>query len=157
MSEVDLSWVVPISEMKGEDRKDARLLKRDAEYARDFIETRPWCRDVHSMFFGYGVGGVASVFLFHAFDARDQDYVWVWVIQGDVPAAEVRDVPTPVDAFRAYIQMMREWVAAAESGASVDHLVPVNVPPTYEHAEALAGRLDFLEENFLENYFADGE
>ena len=156
MSDVDLSRVVPVSDMKGDDRKDSRLLKRDAKNARDFIETRPWYRDVHSMCIGYGVGGVASVFLFHAFDTRDQDFAWVWVIQGDLPAAEVRDVPTPVDAFRAYIQMMREWVGAAESGTSVEHLVAVNVPPSPEHAALLARRLDFLEEHFLDSSFADG-
>src|SRR5687768_8641596 len=121
MSEVDLSWVVPINDMKGGDRQDTRLLKRDAKRARDFIETRPWYRDVHSMCFGYGVGGVAAVFLFHVFDTRDEGYVWVWVIEGDLPTAEVRDVPTPVDAFRAYIQMMRAWVEAAQVGGSVEH------------------------------------
>ena len=151
MSSVDLRWVTPIAKIKGGDRKDSRLLKRDARYARDFIETRPWYGRIEGEYFAYGVGGVAAVFLFHVHDERDQALAWVWVIQGDLPAAEVRDESTPMDALRAYIRKMREWAEAVRAGRSVEDLVPVNAAPTLEWADELESRLQFLEENFFQD------
>jgi hypothetical protein len=46
----------------------------------------------------------------------------------------------------AYIGEMETWVRAARSGESVSGLIPVNVPPTTENAEALERRLKMLDD-----------
>ena len=75
-------------------------------------------------------------------------------VVGDIPPAFlVTDKSrTPSEALQTYISEMREWVAAAESGQSVDALIPVNVIATREMGLDLKRRLNFLENEVLPSW-----
>ena len=148
---VDFLQVVPLEQMRGDDEEDTRLLSEMAERASQFVCSFAWCSRVVRGWFGSGVGGVVAVFLFEIVPtAKDVD-TFLWVVVGDVPPAYLvtDDSKTPREALRAYVEEMREWVDAVRSGGQRDDVIPVNVPPTREWADRLAGRLDLLEKEFI--------
>lgn len=148
---VDVSKMTPLDLIEGEDAEDAKLLKKMAIEARDFVSSHEWCEHVESLHLAYGVGGVVAVFLSQITPLADDADKWFWVIVGDLPPAYivVDDNPTAGDALDAYCSEMEAWVEAASEGASVDELIPVNVPPTAEYAEQLGGRLNFIRSKIL--------
>jgi len=78
--------------------------------------------------------------------------VMVWVVVGDLPPAYLAHEPGDSwqDALRGYAEEMGEWVSAVGAGASVDDLIPVNVPATREYADMLASRLEFIRTRLVE-------
>jgi len=144
---IDFSSVTALSEMTGDSDADTELLKKLAAQARAFILSFDWCTSIQDTYFGCGIGGVVGVFFFRILPTREEVDDSVWVVVGDLPPAYLvtDESRTPSEALRRYIAEMREWVAAAESGRSVEELIPVNVPPNREMALALKKRLDFLE------------
>jgi hypothetical protein len=91
------------------------------------------------------------VFFFRIVAAQEGVDECLWVTVGDVPPAYLvtDESRTPAAALQTYIGEMRRWVAAAESGQSVEELIPVNITATREMALALKRRLDFLESQIL--------
>jgi hypothetical protein len=149
--DIDLSSVVPLSEMSGDSDADTELLNNMAEQAKAFIRAFDWCNSIKDSYFGYGIGGVIAVFFFRIVPATEGVDECLWSIVGDIPPAYLvtDESRTPSEALRTYITEMRQWVAAAESGRPVDELIPVNVPATRETALALKKRLDVLESGIL--------
>lgn len=82
---------------------------------------------------------------------------WIWIVVGDLPPAYItcEESPNPASALDAYIGAMGEWVNAAKKRISTNGLIPVNVTPTLENAEALQKRLAFLDERILSQYRSD--
>jgi hypothetical protein len=144
---IDFSSVTALSEMTGDSDADTELLKEMAAEARAFILAFDWCMSIQDAYFGCGIGGVVGVFFFRIVPALEEVDDSVWVVVGDIPPAYLvaDESRTPGEALRNYIDAMREWVVAAESGRYVEDLIPVNVPPNREMALALKKRLDFLE------------
>ncbi|MGA2600937.1 MAG: hypothetical protein ABSH09_28570 [Bryobacteraceae bacterium] len=144
---IEFSSVIPLSEMSGDSDADTELLSNMAEEAKAFIQAFDWCRGIRNSYFGAGVGGVVGVFFFRIFPATEEVDEYLWVIVGDIPPAYLvtDENRTPSEALQSYISEMRAWVAAVESGQSIDELIPVNVIPTRESAQALKSRLNFLE------------
>ena len=143
---IDLSSVAPLAEMAGDSNEDTALLQRMAADAEKYLLGFAWCEAIRERYFECGVGGVVAVFLFRIAPQANVDE-YLWVVVGDVPPAYlvIDGNKNPTLALRSYIDEMRKWVAAAEAGQSVHELIPVNAPATFEVAQSLKTRLDFIE------------
>ena len=123
-----------------------------AAEARNFVEGMRWCRSVPEIRLAFAVAGVLGIFEADIEAAAPNVDPIVWVVVGDLPPAylyhEVGD--TWQDALSGYCFEMRRWVDSVRSGASLDDVMPVNVPPTPEYADMLASRLDFLQSELVE-------
>jgi hypothetical protein len=118
------------------------------EHARTYLlGTGYWLR-VERLEYGMGVEPVFAVFRAEAEPVAPHIDREVWVVVGDLPPLYLvtDDIETPEEALAAYIDHRRAWVDAVRANLSVADLAPVNVEPTKEWAEALAGRLDMLQE-----------
>jgi len=146
MNGADLTSVVPIAEMRGENDEETRGLARMFQEAQEFLSSFTWCQRVEESFFGFGYAAIVAVFLFRIVPARPGVDDWLWVVVGDLPSAYLvtEGNLTPDLAVDGYICEMSKWVEAAKEGRPVDHLIPVNVPATQENAEALEERLKAL-------------
>jgi len=144
----DLGSVVPLSsDTPPGQTKD---FKQTHQKARQ-LERQNWVGEIEKEYLGGGMDGIVFIFLFKVRPSRPGNHSWTWVIAGDLPSAYItcEDSKTPFGALDGYIGAMEQWVAAARAGKSVEHLIPVNVPPTAKNAEMLGGRLKFLDENIL--------
>ena len=154
---VDLSKVVPFSEIRGEDMQETEALKQMVKEARDYLSSFEWCGPIRESFLGIGVGGVVAVALFHIAPAKPTIDEWLWVIVGDLPPAYItaENAPNPACALDAYIGAMIEWVQAVRTHRPTDKIIPVNVPPSKEYADRLEVRLAFLDREVLSKYAED--
>lgn len=154
MNNVDFSKVVPATEMEGESEHDTALLRQMLKEAHDYLMSFKWCEDICESYFGLGIGGVVAVFLFRINPSREDVDEWLWVVVGDLPAAYlVTDgSPTPAEALETYVEEMKAWVVAVEEGRSVEDIIPVNVSPTPENADALERRLTFLKVEIIPRF-----
>lgn len=154
-SNLPVTGVIPISEMKGEDNPETLMLRDMESRARKFINDFEWCRGIREFYFGAGIGGVVAVFLAHIQPSKPSVDEFLWIVVGDIPSAYlvVDDSPSPKQAIESYVWEMRKWVELARQGSSSEDVIPVNVPATPEWAEALAGRLDFIETKIIPHIF----
>lgn len=136
------------------DLSDAELMYGEA---RDFIEFYSWCESIDESHVGMLFPGIIGVFLFKIGHSREDVDGWVWVVVGDVPPAYItcEHAPNPATALDGYLGAMEDWVAAAESGAPVEHLIPVNAPASKETADMLRSRIAFLDQRILSQYQVD--
>src|SRR5215470_14422705 len=131
-NKIDFSRLVQIEETSGEDEKDTALLRKMAKDAEQFLSSFDWCKGINKGWFGWGVGGLAAVFLFELSPATPDVDRFLWVVVGDLPPAYliVDDSPTPIEALGTYVELMEEWVTAVRAGEPVEDCIPVNSPPT---------------------------
>ena len=139
----------------------ARLIPLDriknaevAEYAQragDFLRSHSWCRSIVSGHLAWAVAGVLGVFLFRLIPSHPDVDDQLWVIVGDLPPAHLvcDNTPTWREALENYALEMERWVAAVREGGSLEDVIPVNVPPTREHADMLGSRLAFIRNKIL--------
>jgi hypothetical protein len=130
--------------------EDPRVVEL-ARRAEQFLAGLRWCRRVIEAELAWAAGDTLGVFRMRVDPAREDIADVVWVITGDLPPAYLTYEPhhTWQDAVRQYTDEMQRWVEAAKGGASVSHLLPVNVPPTPEYAARLESRLVFLRTHVL--------
>jgi hypothetical protein len=154
---VDMSKVLPLAELVGEDAEETKGFEELARQARELISSFEWCAGVQEVYSGIVVAGVIGVFLVRILPARPDIDEWLWVIVGDVPPAYLvtDEASSPGEALVVYVDLMRQWVAAVNVGQPVTDLVPVNAAPMKEFAAMLDSRLRFLLERVLPEY-ADG-
>jgi len=155
-SRIDFSRLTTIDKISGDSEKDTRLLRRMAEEGQKFLLSFHWCKAIQKGWFGWGVGGIAAVFLFEVVPAHADVDKLLWVIVGDLPLAYlvVDESPTPLDALKTYLELMQEWITAVREGKSTEECIPVNSAPTRESADALEARLNFLRQKFLTSHNA---
>jgi len=144
--------VEPVSEVEWDAPEDAGLFDPMVADAKAFMTGFDWCHGLQTLHVGVAIPGVVAVFLAQIVPGRDDVDEWLWVVVGDLPPAYlvVDDAPDSKEALRRYIELMAAWVAAARAGQPTGDLIPVNVNPTPEAAEALASRLRFLATTVLE-------
>jgi hypothetical protein len=120
------------------------------ERAEKYLSRHTWCGGIKSSYMGMFYPDIVTIFLFQIIPLEKSEE-WVWVIVGDLPSAYIAsdDCQTPAAALDGYIGEAQEWVNAVEIGASIDNLIPINVPPTKEYAVKLKRRLEFLDEHIL--------
>jgi hypothetical protein len=138
---------VPIDEMQGEDALELSLLMDLHDRARSYLLGQKWCFGIGETYFGDGIGRIVGIFLMEMKPLPTKIDPWLWVIVGGLPSAYlvIDTAPTPVEALRTYISLMREWVELAYQGRGARDVIPVNVPPTPEYAAMLESRLDVLD------------
>jgi len=148
---IDFSQLSLISKLSGETKKDTELLREMAEEAKRFLLSFHWCKAIQKGWFGWGVGGIAAVFLLEIDPAGADVDKLLWVVVGDLPPAYlvVDESPTPLDALRTYLKLMQEWIRAIRERKSTEECIPVNRAATRESADALETRLNFLKQEFL--------
>ena len=114
-----LSQLMPIDKISGENKKDTRLLQEMAEQARQYLLAFNWCKAIQKGWFGWGVGGIAAVFLFEIEPAIPNVDNVLWVVVGDLPPAYMvtDEIPTPFsEALRTYVDLMGEWALSRSCG-----------------------------------------
>ena len=141
--------VVPVDHMRGEDDDETALLRDMVEQAGQYIQSFSWCDSIISSYFAGGVGKVFAIFLFKIKTSRPNVDPWEWIFVGDVPPAylPLKDAPSKMAAFDAYLAGMGRWVTVARQGQepeSEDRCPPVNIPATPERADKLDIRLRIL-------------
>jgi hypothetical protein len=148
---IDFSALTFIREMRGENPEDTLMLKSMADEAQRYLLSFSWCKQIKTVWFGWGIGGICAVFLFEILPAATNVDSWLWVVLGDLPSAYlvVDECPGPIEALNTYIELMQEWVDAVHEGKPTDGCIPVNAPPTAENADLLERRLTFLKEKLL--------
>jgi hypothetical protein len=145
---IPLEGLANLSELQGEDEEDTQLLREQAQTARGYIATLPWCVVVLDGYFAGGVGGVFTIFLFHIVPTRPEIDDWMWVVVGDIPSAylPLEDAPNPREVFQSYcegIEWWSEWVRSGTEGPP-DDVPPLDVPPTASWADFLEKRAQSL-------------
>jgi hypothetical protein len=155
-NKLPVTGIIPVSEMRGEDKADTALLHAMSEEAQLFLSSFAWCTSIREFYFGSGVGGIVAAFFAHIEPSRTDVDEYLWVIVGDLPPAYLvtGECPTAKDAVEGYIEETRKWIAAAKAGLTSPDIISVNVSATPEWAEKLEKRLDFLENNVLPEYFS---
>ena len=153
MANINFSQLSPIDKLSGETEKDTRLLREMADEARRYLLSFHWCKGIQKGWFGWGVGGIAAVFLFEIEPANADVDKLLWVVAGDLPPAYlvVDESATALDALKIYLELMQEWISAVRAGKSTEECIPVNRAATRESADALETRLNFLKHEFLAN------
>ena len=157
MAAVDLSKLVPIDKLEGEDWQETEELKALAEQAEEFLRQHEWAGNVLRQYAGPNVAGVVGVFLFRLDPAAAVVDEWLWVIVGDLPPAYLvtDNAPDGASALEVYVEAMQEWVDAVGRGESVEDLIPVDVAPTQENAQMLSSRLSFLRDRVIPEFRKD--
>lgn len=148
---IDLTRVIPIQSIIGEDEHDTELLKQMSKKALEYIKSFDWCPPIIEQFLGYGVGGVVAIFLVRfatKIDGRDD---WLWVVDGDVPSAYlVADGASNASAaLSIYCNMMDDWAHAVLNRNSFDNVFPVAAPTTPDFAKMLLSRTEFIREQII--------
>jgi hypothetical protein len=144
--------VVDTNSMGDGDAEECDLLQQMLDEATAYLSKFRWCASIESSYFGMGVGGIFSIFLFEIRNTASPEDNLLWVVVGDIPPAylNVEDGPQdPRSALLSYIEVMSEWVDAVRKGTSVAALIPVNVQPTKKYANSLDSRLTDLRNLFL--------
>lgn len=123
-----------------------------AKEAAQFLMSHSWCKSIASSHLAWACAGVLGVFLFRIVPSRPDVDERLWVVVGDVPIAYLvyEGNPTWRDALDGYIAEMRRWVDAVRAGRPLDDVIPVAAEATLEHADMLAGRLDFIAKEILD-------
>jgi hypothetical protein len=147
---VEMTSVVPIAEMKGEDDEDAILLQAAFQEATSYVRQFRWCKHIRESYFGFGIGGVVAVFLFRI-EPNGQADEWLWAVSGDLPPAYIvtDKAQTPVAALEMYCGLMEDWVQAVRNGQSLTDVFPVKAPATAESASMLSTRINLLRDEVL--------
>jgi hypothetical protein len=150
---IDFSRLSPTADISSESETDTRLLLGMAQEARQYLLSFDWCKSIQKAWFGWGVGGIAAVFLFEIEPATPNVDGMLWVVVGDLPPAYLvtDELPAPLDALKTYVDLMEEWIVAVRQGKSTENCIPVNTTSTRENADALETRLHFLKREFLVN------
>lgn len=154
----DITGLVAIDKMAGENAEETELLRLACVAAERYLLGFSWCKRILEAYFGDGVAGVVQVFLFRIVPSRPNVDEWVWVIVGDVPPAYLvtDECKAPSQALERYVQGLCRWVELARRGKSSPDVIPISVPATPEEASRLEKRINLLRE-FVIPRFRDGE
>ena len=156
-TKIDFSKVSPVAQMAGADEEDGRLLASMLVEARSYLSKHNWCGQVLEEYFGFGVGGLAAVFLFRIRPSKPSADPLVWVVVGDVPPLYIStdNAPNPACAMDAYLGAITHWAKAAIAGGPMKGMPPINAAPTKENGQRLMGRIDFIDREILKPHSAD--
>jgi len=138
--------MTPVSDLTG--AEEIALARKATSYLTAFR----WCAGVTDSFLAFDISDVLGVFLFHIEPRLVGVDDTLWVVVGDGPPAFLvcDDAPDWHSALRCYVREMQRWVDAVRSESGLDGIIPVNVPPTLEHADMLSRRLGFIQDHVID-------
>ena len=150
----DLSYfsdVIPIQEMQGDDQEATEMLIKLSHEADNFITSYRWCPIIKEKFFGFGVGYIVAVFLYHFDSMINQTDDWLWVIVGDIPSVYlvIDEASSPKEALERYCELMEDWANNIMSDTTIENCFPVAAAPTKENADLLLRRTRFIRRDFI--------
>jgi hypothetical protein len=153
----DLEKLTPASQVTGEDAEETALLQEMLRHATEYVTNFRWCPPIDQVYFGCGVGGILAVFLFHFRQRIHGTDEWLWIVEGDLPAAYIvlDRACDPPSAVEVYCQLMQDWAKAVLEKRSVNVVFPVKAPPTPENAQNLMKRLNFIRQRLLPRWRAN--
>lgn len=148
------SGVTDAELIEGEDLEDSALLKQALMQAKRYITGFSWCKGIVREYFGLGVGGVVSVFLFEVDSSASPEDGFLWVVSGDLPSAYLvpDDATNPQEALGIYIELMREWIEGVRGQRDLRECSPVNAEPSEANAASLERRLAYIEQSILPEF-----
>src|SRR5688572_15416464 len=94
-SSPDLSKVIPANHLKGETPEETGQLTVMHSEARAYLSSFRWCKGILASYFGFGVGGIFAVFLFHIKPENAAVDEWIWTIVGDLPFGYIAAIDAP--------------------------------------------------------------
>ena len=143
--------ITPIQEMQGDDQEDTEMLAKMSQDADKFITSHRWCPTISEKYFGFGIGGIVAVFLYHFDSIINQTDDWLWVVVGDLPSVYfvVDAASSPMEALERYCELMEDWADHIMSDNSTEGCYPVKAAPTIENAKLLLSRIEFIRREFL--------
>ena len=144
--------ITPIQSMQGDDPDDTAMLITMSQDADNFITSFQWCPAISEKYFGFGIGGIIAVFLYHFDSLINQADDWLWVVVGDLPSAYivVDNATSPQNVMECYCELMEDWADHIMSNNSTEGCYPVKAIPTKENAELLLSRIEFIRREILE-------
>jgi hypothetical protein len=142
----DTSDMTPVSNLT--EGEQVALAKK----ATDFLRAFRWCASVRESYLAFDIGYPLGVFLFRIEPRLVGVDDTLWVVVGDTPPAFLvcDDAPDWMGALHCYVYEMQRWVEAVRAGRTLDGIIPVNVPPTREHADMLTSRLGYIQDHILD-------
>ena len=150
----DISYfsdITPFHEFEGYDDEETEMITKMSQDADLFIYSHKWCPTISEKYFGFGIGQIVAVFLYHFDSLINQTDDWLWVIVGDLPSVYlVTDAASsPMEALERYCELMEDWANNIMSDSSIENCYPVKAAPTKENAELLLSRMEFIRREFL--------
>ena len=125
------------------------------EYAQrvtPFLQKLGYWSSIDSIVLAWGVSDIVAVFFVQVTPKRLEIDDRIWVVVGDLPPAYFvcDNINDWQEALGAYVDEMGKWVEAVLECRSIQHLIPVNVAPTIEHANMLKSRLQLLRDSYID-------
>lgn len=124
--------------------------------AHDVLPGHKWVDRILGFWFGMAVPDSVGVFLYKIFPIGDDVPEYHWVVVGpNIPSAyiSVEGNVNPQQALEGYIEVIRDWIEAINSGAcETNNYYPVEVPvgmTAKVYAEHLTVELARLEREVL--------
>ncbi len=150
MDPVNAYDVRSVAEMRGEDDAESAELQSMLNDARSYVGGFKWCHGIVEEFWGLGIGGIVSVFLFRILPEVGVDE-WLWVISGDLPCAYIvlDSARSPLQALEIYCCLMEGWIRAVRSQSHIDEEFPVLATASLENATMLEKRIEFLRRDII--------
>lgn len=143
---MDTSHFQRLPKIQGDSREDTELLRAMAQRAETYIRAFKWCPDIRAMYLAYGVGEIIALFLVEFSKRIAGTDKRLWIVVGDLPSAymvvELDD--SPKEALERYTRLMDRWISAVSMGTAIKDVFPVETDPSFENADALRLRIEFL-------------
>jgi hypothetical protein len=156
---IDVSKMTPVDEIYRTKKNDNDNLSiySLAKEAESFLLKQKWCKKILKGYLGLGYEGIICIFYFEIEPSQKNVDKYLWVIVGDLPPAYlvIDQCPNSACALDSYIYEMGLWVQAVKNDKPLDDIIPVNIKPSYEHADMLESRLEFLKNNVLSQHYED--
>lgn len=120
--------------------------------AQQYLKSFSWCNEIEKGWLAKGWGYILCIFYFKikptpGSGADD----FIWIIVGDIPPAyiDIQSVDSALEALKAYVNIMEEWINNIKEGKSVDNCFPINVEPSMKHADMLQKRIEIINSDFI--------
>ncbi len=143
--------LIAVDKIADDDEEDTLPLREMAESARRYIAAQDWCPPITAMYFAGGIGGIVALFLVEFTTKIGGTDSRLWVVNGDLPNAylvvEMDD--NTREALERYCLLMDVWIGDVLTSGDFKNVFPVAAPRTFENAELLRRRLDFLREDIV--------
>lgn len=147
--------MIPVDQLDDSTVDSPEDLRGLAEEAERFLREQSPYKRIETGYLSWGFSRLA-IFLYNV--EYENDFVWTWVIVGEMPPAHIdfEDCPNAFEALSAYLGELSAWIEAVRSGESTDGRMPMlhhqtfsPYPTTKQEANKLDLRVRFISENIV--------
>jgi hypothetical protein len=121
--------------------------------AVQYITGFKWCKVVKSVHLYYSLGDKLNIFLFDIDNTSSFDDNLIWIIVGDLPSMylDTNGPRTTVEVIEDYVMLAENWISQVKAGGSLKDCYPFNAQPTFEMADLLEKRSNFMKDTLIPN------